>query len=227
MREDKPKLVVSTCFTGERTRYDGKAVEDALVREILSRVEVIKVCPEVSVGLGVPREKIILVREGSRVRAYQPATGRDLTGDLRDFSRRFLSSLKDVDGFLLKAKSPSCGVFTTKTYRDHRGDTLVGFESGLFAREVIKRYVTVEDEIGLRNTRRLLVFIARVDLSYRLRRGEDLSYLLDRWRFRVPLHLRRHSLKRVLMYGVKRLPSGVIREFLEEGVFRGICSRNL
>ncbi len=225
MRGDRPKLVVSACFTGDRTRYDGKSVEDQLVRKILTRVEVVKVCPEVSVGLGVPREKIILLRDVGGTKAYQPATGRDLTGDLRNFSRVFISKLRGVDGFLLKAKSPSCGVFTTKTYKDHKGNTLVGFESGLFARETIKRYVAVEDEIGLRNRRRLIEFLARVDLSYRLRRGEDLSHLLGRWGVWVPLHHKRHSLKRVLMYVVKRLPSGVIREFLEEGVFRGICPR--
>jgi len=80
------------------------------VKALRSRARFITVCPEVAMGLGVPRPKIRIVRKAGRRCLIQPKTGRDFTSAMNRFSRKFLSSLGHVDGFILKSRSPSCDI---------------------------------------------------------------------------------------------------------------------
>jgi len=172
----KPKLVVSACLAGEDVRYDGVPVKDPFALKLCSQVETISVCPEVSIGLGVPRDRIILVEE-EEPRLYQPATGRELTGDILSFTEGFLKGLPPVDGFLLKAKSPSCGVSHTKVYKDREGKELLGLGEGIFAREVRRSFphVFVEDELGLRDRNRRLRFLVGIYMLALFRHRGNLS----------------------------------------------------
>ena len=153
MDKIKPTLVVSSCLAGENVRYDGKVIKNQFVEKLKDYVNLIPVCPEVSIGLPTPRDKIVLVRENKSYKVYQPSTGIDFTQKLRDFSFKFLKGLKDVDGFLLKAKSPSCGVSGTKCYKNKDGSGFVGRRRGIFAIETKKlfRNYPVEDELKLGN----------------------------------------------------------------------------
>ena len=81
----------------------------------------------------------------------QPATGRDVTAQMQSFSRDFSSGLGIADAFILKARSPSCGVRDAKVF--HTVDDGAAFESGpgLFAARVLERFphAAVEDEAGM------------------------------------------------------------------------------
>lgn len=99
--------MLSQCLEQEACRYNAQVVRDDFVRELEPFVRYIPVCPEVEIGLGVPRDPIRLVRIGDTPHLVQPATDRDLTHDMTAFSHRFLDSLEPVDAFILKNRSPS------------------------------------------------------------------------------------------------------------------------
>ncbi len=111
---EKPTVVISACLNGYFNRYNGGTVSDDQVNALKPRFELINVCPEVEVGLGIPRKTLSLFRIGNRAQVIQKETGLDLTERLREFSEKKIASLPEVDGFILKAKSPSCGVKISK-----------------------------------------------------------------------------------------------------------------
>jgi uncharacterized protein YbbK (DUF523 family) len=106
-------LVVSRCLLGERVRYDGgeKRLEWLLAAPRES-VRVVPVCPETEAGLGVPREPIELrgPRDGRRLVGL--VTGRDVTARIREAMAARGAALADdpPEAFVLKSRSPSCGV---------------------------------------------------------------------------------------------------------------------
>ena len=149
----KPVVVVSKCLGFAHCRYDGQTIENPFVPRFQEFVEFRPVCPEVEIGLGIPRKPIRIVTVEGKNRLYQPATGRDVTQEMADFVNNFLNSLTEVDGFLLKTRSPSCGTQDVKLYPgfDNVSRTFRG--SGFFGGEVLKRFdgLPIEDEGRLRN----------------------------------------------------------------------------
>lgn len=114
----------------------------------------------------------------------EPERGRDYTEEMNKFSENFLKSLKDIDGFLLKSKSPSCGVKSAKIYKE--GDkVLIGKENGLFARKAMEVFpdIPVEDEGRLKdeNIRRnfLIKVFSFADLRYNLENAGDIEKLIN------------------------------------------------
>ncbi len=148
-----PRVVFSRCLGFDRCRYNGQTILDPIAEQIKPFVEPIPICPEVEIGLGVPRPPIRLIKRGEEVRLYQPETDRDLTDRMATFSARFLDDLGAVDGFILKYRSPSCGPSQVKVY--HSAKPSAGHEkgAGAFASQVIARHgaAAVEDEGRLRN----------------------------------------------------------------------------
>ncbi len=156
MREfTKPRVVVSKCIDFEPVRYNGQMMTSDLVRRLKPLVEFIPVCPEIGVGLGVPREPVRIVKVSEGLRLIQPATGLDLTDKMNRFSRGFLDSLPEVDGFILKSKSPSSAMKDAKIYPSTDRVSPMGRGSGFFGGIVVKRFghLAVEDERRLLNPR--------------------------------------------------------------------------
>lgn len=149
----KPRIVVSKCLGLERCRYDGSVIPEPVVTALREWVELIPICPELELGLGAPRSPVRLVRVGRETRLVQPATGRDLTEAMHSFSKSFLDSLPPVDGFILKNRSPSCGIKDAKIYSGPEDAPSVGIGPGLFGGAVRARFpdLPVEDEGRLTN----------------------------------------------------------------------------
>ena len=105
-----------------------------MVRRLAAHVELMPICPEVAVGLGVPREPIRLVRRRGRTVLIQPTTGHDLTEPMHDFTSRYLGELPEVEGFLLKARSPSCGIHGVKVFPGAHAALPVGRDAGTVRR---------------------------------------------------------------------------------------------
>jgi uncharacterized protein YbbK (DUF523 family) len=80
------------------------------VKELKQYVRFSPVCPEVGIGLGVPREPVRIVSVERILKLIQPATDLEVTRRMGDFANGFLDSVSDVDGFILKSRSPSCGI---------------------------------------------------------------------------------------------------------------------
>ncbi len=131
----KPVIVVSRCLGFGVCRWNGAVLESPLVAALQNEVDFIPVCPECEIGLGCPRPPIRLVRKDLGISLIQPETGIDLTSRMVDFSQRFLCSLSHVDGFLLKRKSPSCGLADIPIYAAPAADSYLDKTgTGLFAR---------------------------------------------------------------------------------------------
>ncbi len=181
----KPRVVVSACLNLKPVRYNGQEVRDEFVLKLLPYCEVIEVCPEIAIGLGVPREKIIVYRRDHAFGLSQPATGLELTERMESFSEKFLSGLSEVDGFILKSKSPSCGVSNTKVYKDPEGREFHSKGKGLFAMRVLEKFedLPVEDEGRLRDEQLRRHFLTRLfsiaDLRESFRRIEKVKDLMD------------------------------------------------
>jgi uncharacterized protein YbgA (DUF1722 family)/uncharacterized protein YbbK (DUF523 family) len=110
------------------------------VRKLRTLAEMYPVCPEVETGLGVPREPLRLVQKGDGVHLIQPATGRDITDEMYTFADWFLKSLPPLEGFILKDRSPSCGLVKVAIFAGSDSTNPETRGTGLFAREILKRY---------------------------------------------------------------------------------------
>ncbi|MCA9743671.1 MAG: DUF523 and DUF1722 domain-containing protein [Deferribacteres bacterium] len=149
----RPVVVTSKCLEFDACRFNGQVISDSFVRGLKQHVHFIMVCPEVEIGLGTPREPIRLVGRGEALSLVQPATDRDVTAEMQSFSQTFLGNLPDVDGFILKSRSPSCGPKDVRIYSEKGMPMASG--SGLFAQAVLDNFpgLAIEDEGRLRNFR--------------------------------------------------------------------------
>ncbi len=166
----RPRLVVSACLELEACRYNGQSIRARIVPRLEPYVELVRVCPEVGIGLGVPRPPVRLVSAGDLPRLVQPATGRDVTGDMASFAASWLGGVGEVDGFLLKSRSPSCGPRDVKVYSEGgipRNEKV----PGMFAAAVAERFplAALEDEGRLTNYRLRHLFLTRLFLGARFR----------------------------------------------------------
>ncbi len=136
----KPTIVVSKCLGFAACRYDGGEVASELIARLKPYVTFIPVCPEEEIGLGTPREPILITLNGNRRRLIQPAERKELSEIMNRFAEDFLASLKEVDGFILKSKSPSCGINDVKLFADESATKVVGKGSGFFAEAVLEKF---------------------------------------------------------------------------------------
>ncbi len=160
----RPRVVISQCLGLAPVRYDGAMIPAPMVPRLAAHVDLVPVCPEVGIRLGVPRDPIRLVPEANGVRLRQPASGRDLTDVMDDFVRGFLDTVGVVDGVLLKSRSPSCGIGDVKLHAGVDDDAVVGMTSGRFAFAVQARFpdLATEDETGLADPGRRHHWLTRV-----------------------------------------------------------------
>jgi uncharacterized protein YbgA (DUF1722 family)/uncharacterized protein YbbK (DUF523 family) len=151
----RPIVVVSKCIEFEAVRYDGQIISSDFVKQLKDYVDFIPVCPEVEIGLGIPREPLRLVKKEESIHLIQPATGLDLTHQMDLFSKRFLNSLGEVDGFILKSKSPSSAIKDACIYPAVKNVAALSRGPGVFGKAVLDNFSNkaVEDEKRLLNER--------------------------------------------------------------------------
>jgi len=149
----KPIVVTSKCFEFDACRYNGAMIPNNFVQKLEPFVKFVPVCPEVEIGLGVPRDVIRVLKNKGKKLLVQPTTGKELSKQMYKFAEGFLNSLDSVDGFILKSRSPSCGIKDAKVFRDADSPMPIGKDPGLFAEKVLEKYpgVAIEDEGRLRN----------------------------------------------------------------------------
>ena len=167
----KPVVVVSKCLGFAHCRFNGLTISSHTVEKFKPHVEFRPVCPEVEIGLGIPRNPVRIVKEADKLRLMQPATGNDVTDKMTEFAESFLGSVENTDGFILKSRSPSCGIKDVKIYpsMEKVGSGLRGI--GLFGRAVIEKFsnLPVEDEGRLTNFRIREHFLTKLFTMARFR----------------------------------------------------------
>lgn len=167
------RVGVSTCLLGQKVRFDGGHKHDRFLTESLGRfVRFVPICPELEVGMGVPREAVRLVGDPESPRMVGNKSGEDWTERMTDYCRKRVQR-KDIQalcGYILKRKSPSCGMERVKVYSEESGmPTSPGV--GLFAAELMRAhpYLPVEEEGRLTEPWLRDNFVVRVFALYRWR----------------------------------------------------------
>lgn len=166
------RVGVSRCLLGDRVRYDGGHKRDPFVLNFLAPyVDFVPVCPEVEVGMKVPRPTLRLVRDDRGPRMVIPdEDDRDVTDDMNRYSARRTRELERdaLDGFILKSGSPSCGMERVKLYG--KGGMPMKAGVGLFAAALMERMplLPVEEEGRLNDPVLRENFIVRVFAHRRL-----------------------------------------------------------
>lgn len=158
---------MSRCVEFDNCRYNGEMISSPVVRQLKKRVKMVPVCPEVEIGLGVPRQPLRLIVGPSGHRLIQPATGRDVTETLKDFSTRFLDTSPFVDGIILKDRSPSCGLRNAGIFADAVAHRPLKKGMGLFASQVVTKFpfAVITDELHLKDPRKRDHFLTSIFTS--------------------------------------------------------------
>jgi uncharacterized protein YbgA (DUF1722 family)/uncharacterized protein YbbK (DUF523 family) len=131
-------IAVSDCLTGSEVRYDGGHKRSSLCHEQLAGLFTFRgICPEVAIGMGVPREPIRLVGDvaAPRVRGVRNSSV-DVTDRLQRYASDVLPSLADVAGYVFMKNSPTCGLHRVKVYSETSGYSN-GHGRGVFAAAIV------------------------------------------------------------------------------------------
>ncbi len=128
----RPRLGVSSCLLGQPVRFNGGHSRNRFVSDVLAAyVDWVPVCPEIEIGLGAPRESLHLTSEGQLV----STSGQDHTAAVTTLAQRRRTELADLDGYVVKSRSPSCGLYSVRV---HAGGRIVtGNGRGVFAERVL------------------------------------------------------------------------------------------
>jgi uncharacterized protein YbgA (DUF1722 family)/uncharacterized protein YbbK (DUF523 family) len=170
---EKIKLGISSCLLGNNVRWNGGHKRERYLTDTLGQfVEWVPVCPEVEIGLGIPRETLRLVGTAEDPRLVTTKTRIDHTDAMQRWARQRLKALESEDlcGFIFKSDSPSSGMIRVKVYNDKGMPEKKGV--GIFARAFIAHFplVPVEEEGRLNDPLIRETFIEQV---FTLRRWRD------------------------------------------------------
>ena len=164
------RLGVSRCLLGDEVRYDGgHKLDRFLVNTLGNYVEWVPICPEVEIGLPIPRESLRLVGDRDAPRLVALKSGNDHTERMQSWAQERLEQLVGLGlhGFVFKRDSPSSGLFRVKVYDENGVPDRVG--TGIIPREVMKRVplLPLEEEGRLHDMHLRENFIDRIFAYYR------------------------------------------------------------
>ena len=168
-----PVIGVSSCLMGENVRFDTGHKRDRFLTDRLARfVECVPRCPEMAIGLGTPREPIHLVATETGTDARGVRSGHAVGDRLRIYGETQAQELRELSGYLFKAKSPSCGLHRVPVYAPdgHRTNRR---GHGLYADRIIAAmpWLPVEDEGRLNDAALRDNFLVRIFTLDRLQRA--------------------------------------------------------
>ena len=147
---DRISIGVSSCLLGNKVRYDGSDRYSATITEFFTaNFQGIAICPETGIGLGVPRPPIQLIKQDDRVRARGVEDRQvDVTDALENYAQSIMDEHKSLYGFIVKARSPSCGMASCDLF-DEQGRN-IGKSSGIFVATLLHHQPTfpvIDDEL--------------------------------------------------------------------------------
>jgi uncharacterized protein YbgA (DUF1722 family)/uncharacterized protein YbbK (DUF523 family) len=134
---DKIVLGISACLTGDQVRFDkSHKKSDFCVNQLGKFVEYQKFCPEVAVGLPIPRPTIRQIKRDDMIHVSRPDGSMDVTDKMNEYATKVASKMANLSGFVFMKGSPSCGMERVKVYYDH-GKGCEHDGVGLFAKQVM------------------------------------------------------------------------------------------
>jgi uncharacterized protein YbbK (DUF523 family) len=139
----KKRIAVSACLLGKACRYDGTDNRNDVLLTSLKEAELIPFCPE-DHAFGTPRPTMDLIVHKDGIRAVSNETGEDLSEPVIAYAKAFFDTHPDIDLFIGKDRSPSCGVCSAKCY-DVQKRLLFADATGLMAAEAKARGIEAVD----------------------------------------------------------------------------------
>lgn len=192
--EEKPLIGISACLLGAPVRFDGGHKHHPwLVKELSKWVSWQSVCPEMEMGLGTPRESLRLVRQVNQTHLIGNETGADWTALAISHSQRLINQLPDLDGFIFKKNSPSCGVEKVKIYSTSK--TPISTGQGFFASAVLENRpeIPVIEEGRLSDPQQREHFVTRVFAFHRWKKVSPKVAEIQKFHQQYKLLLMAHS----------------------------------
>ena len=179
----KPNIVISKCIEFDYCRYNTQIIRNDFVKFLQQYVNFLPVCPEVEIKLGVPRFPVRIVIINDQKELIQPETKKNVTTTMHDFSKKFLTNITNVDGFILKSKSPSCGIKDVKIYNTIEKSAAIARNSGIFGENVLSNFshLAIEDEARLRNPSIKEHFLKKIYTLAQFRKvyeSNDINYII-------------------------------------------------
>jgi uncharacterized protein YbgA (DUF1722 family)/uncharacterized protein YbbK (DUF523 family) len=178
-QSEKIRIGISTCLLGEKVRYDAGHKRHAYINEIFGQYfEFVPVCPEVEIGMGTPREAVRLEGLFQSPRMVGNKTGKDWTVKMNRYAvaRVKKRDLADISGYILKSRSPSCGMERVKLFHNSLSERK---GVGLYARKLLESFphLPIEEEGRLSDSHLRENFVVRIFGYYRLQQlfGEKFS----------------------------------------------------
>lgn len=165
--ESNPQVGVSACALGQPVRYNGGHKQSKICLEVLDGVfDMVPVCPEVAVGLGVPRKPIRLVQTDSELGVKAVGTVNpdlDVTDPLYDYGVSVAEANPRMAGFISLQGSPSCGSHKVKVYLENGYPAEKGSQ-GLFIRGLRSKLgcIPIEESGRLNDPQLRENFVTRV-----------------------------------------------------------------
>lgn len=180
-----PRLIISKCLGFAHCYYSGQMFEIKFLKKLGDYVEYIPICPEMAIGLPVPRQTLRLVEEEEGIRLRQPSTGADLTEKLEELADDFLEETGQVEGFICKEGSPSCGHKNVKLYPALEKVAPHNKTRGRFAKAVFAHHpnLPAESDGRLNNLRLREEFLTAVFALARFRKVEEAGRVADLIKF--------------------------------------------
>lgn len=134
------KVGISQCLLGSKVRFDGGHRQNRFCKDELSQVfKFVPLCPEVGIGMPIPRKTIRLIGDTDAPRAvYSDNTGEDFTDALQVYAKDHTEQLSQMSGYVFCKASPSCGLERVKVYKDNGYADKTG--TGIFAAKVREMY---------------------------------------------------------------------------------------
>ncbi len=168
----RPKVAISACLLGEEVRYDGDHKKNEfLVQHLEPHVDWVPICPEVEMGMGIPREPIEIRQKDDGVRLVGRNSEKDWSATSLEKSEELCNLLKKerISGAIFKSKSPSCGLKQVPRFGEDGVELSSG--AGLFSQYFRNTFpylpIIQEDEVEADDLRQH--WLMRVFAVHRLR----------------------------------------------------------
>ena len=136
------KLGISTCLLGTMCRYDGGHSKDKfIVKELGKYFEFVPYCPEREI-FPTPREAIRQVKVDGEIKIKTSNTNIDVSSKVEDISKEIVNRIQEEElcGYILKSKSPTCGMERVKIYPDKKNGQSENVGVGVFANELKTKF---------------------------------------------------------------------------------------
>lgn len=135
---EKITIGISACLMGENVRFDASSkTSNFCVAELGQHVSYKTFCPEVAIGLPIPRPTIRQIKKEDLIQVSRPDGSGNVTDALLAYGKKIAQLSHSFSGYIFCAKSPSCGMERVKVYNE-KGDALPAKGIGVFANEIMK-----------------------------------------------------------------------------------------